>query len=54
MPIVIKELVITTTVDAQLTTESAPTTIAPEQAQQQLIQACVEQVLRVLQEREER
>ncbi|GAB4012171.1 hypothetical protein GCM10028808_27490 [Spirosoma migulaei] len=54
MPIVIRELVITATVDTN-TTPSATSTAPPAaDAQKQLIQACVEQVLAVLREKNER
>jgi hypothetical protein len=54
MPVIIKELVITTTVDAnagQTTTPSVSPTLV---MQKEVIQACVEQVLAILKEKTER
>lgn len=54
MPIIIRELVITATVDTNAAQQTVSAATPPAEAQQQLIQACVEQVLAVLQEKKER
>lgn len=57
MPVVIKELVITATLDANAAPVSAETAAAPAAAAQQhqlLLQECVAQVLAVLREQLER
>lgn len=54
MPIIIRELVITMTVDANAQTGSPAAAPAPGQAQQQVVADCVAQVLAILAEKEER
>jgi len=53
MPIIIRELVITAVVDGNADQQAASAAVSPE-AQQQIIQACVEQVLAILEEKKER
>ena len=56
MPIIIKELVITTTVDANAEqAQSTTPSVSPVQAmQKEIIKQCVEQILAILKEKEER
>lgn len=56
MPVIIKELVITTTVDANAgQAQHTPPSVSPTQAmQKEVVQKCVEQVLAILKEKSER
>jgi hypothetical protein len=55
MPVIIKELVITTTVDANAGQAQNTPSVSPTLAMQKdLIQKCVEQVLAILKEKTER
>jgi hypothetical protein len=54
MPVIIKELVIHTTVDAQAGQTSTPSVSPTQVAKKEVIQACVEQVLAILKEKMER
>ncbi|WP_324677011.1 DUF5908 family protein [Hymenobacter sp. GOD-10R] len=54
MPIVIKELVITAVVDGNADQHATSAATASPEAQQQIIQVCVEQVLAILEEKKER
>ncbi|GGF24443.1 DUF5908 family protein [Hymenobacter cavernae] len=54
MPIVIKELVITAVVDGNADQQATSAATSSPEAQQQIIQACVEQVLAILEEKKER
>jgi len=54
MPVVIRELVITATVDDNAAAQSTAAATPPAEATQQLVQQCVAQVLAVLAERAER
>ena len=54
MPIIIRELVITAVVDGNAEQQAASAALSSPEAQQQIIQACVEQVLAILKEKKER
>ncbi|WP_421825847.1 DUF5908 family protein [Larkinella sp.] len=54
MPIIIRELVITATVDGNATRQVTSAATPPADAQQQLVRQCVEQVLAILKEKTER
>lgn len=54
MPVVIRELVITATVDENAAAQTSSAATPPAEVTQQLVQECVAQVLAILKEREER
>lgn len=54
MPVVIRELVITATVDENAAAQTNSAAMPPAEASKKLVQECVEQVLAILREREER
>jgi Family of unknown function (DUF5908) len=55
MPVIIKELVISTTVDANAGQATTTPSVSPTQAmQKEVVQQCVEQVLTILKEKAER
>lgn len=54
MPVIIRELLITAAVDTNQAQQTTAAATKPADAQKKLIEACVEQVLAILQEKNER
>jgi hypothetical protein len=54
MPIIIKELVIKAVVDGNASQQTGAAAPSSPEAQQQIVQACVEQVLAILETKKER